>query len=277
MDVQRLAAFTRDDQGGNPAGVVICDVLPEADDMQRLAAEVGYSETVFAAPTAKGYRVRYFAPEAEVPFCGHATIALGAALAQRGESGPITLELNGGTAIVEGFRTARGLSAALQSAPTRNQPAPPELLDRSLDLFALSQADLDDRFPPAIIEAGARHLLLAIRDRQRLAAMKYDLPAGAKLMRDWRLTTISLIQAESPSRYHARNPFAAGGVYEDPATGAAAAALVAYLRDLGIAGADNIEVVQGDDMGIPCLLHADAPTEAGGSARVHGTVRVLAG
>ena len=49
--------------------------------MQRIAAEVGYSETAFAMRDGDRWRVRYFSPEAEVPFCGHATIALGAALA----------------------------------------------------------------------------------------------------------------------------------------------------------------------------------------------------
>ena len=275
MDIQRLAAFTYNDLGGNPAGVAICEVMPAIEVMQRIAAEVGYSETVFAAPISNGYRVRYFAPAMEIPFCGHATIAFGAVLADRGELGPINLQLNDGTAIVEGVRTASGLSATLHSGPTRQEAAPRELLNNSLELFSLSHSDLDDRFPPAIIEAGARHMLLALRDRQRLAAMCYDLQDGSVLMNDWHLATISLIQSESSSRYHARNPFAAGGVYEDPATGAAAAALVAYLQALGIAGAESIEVIQGEDMGVPCLLNADAPTQPGGSARVRGTVRFL--
>jgi PhzF family phenazine biosynthesis protein len=81
MEVQRIAAFSQGTTGGNPAGVVLCEVLPPADRMLAIAAEVGYSETVFAAPSEDGWRVRYFAPEIEVPFCGHATIALGAALA----------------------------------------------------------------------------------------------------------------------------------------------------------------------------------------------------
>ena len=83
MDVQRIAAFSDGSSGGNPAGVVLCDILPDATAMQEVAAEVGYSETVFAAPMEDHWRVRYFAPEVEVDFCGHATIALGAALALR--------------------------------------------------------------------------------------------------------------------------------------------------------------------------------------------------
>src|ERR1700730_16976003 len=83
MNVERIAAFSDGDVGGNPAGVAICDALPDVKTMQTVAAEVGYSETVFAAPTDRGWRVRYFAPKVEVDFCGHASIALGAALALR--------------------------------------------------------------------------------------------------------------------------------------------------------------------------------------------------
>ena len=76
-DIQRIAAFPEADGGGNPAGVAIGSALPDSADMQRLAAEVGFSETAFAAPSGDGFRVRYFSPETEVPFCEHATIALG--------------------------------------------------------------------------------------------------------------------------------------------------------------------------------------------------------
>lgn len=275
MDIQRLAAFSYENRGGNPAGVVLCDELPDAALMQAIAADIGYSETVFAAPMSAGYRARYFAPKMEIPFCGHATIALGAALAAQGNTGEIVLTLNKGEIVVEGYRSADGLSAALLSPPTRNEPVPADLREAALDLFALPEADIDHKIPTAVIEAGARHLLLVLRDRKRLAAMHYDMHTGAELMRRWQLDTISLVYPENLWRYHARNPFAAGGVYEDPATGAAAAAFVAYLQELGIKGAELIQIIQGEDMGMPCLLYAEAPAIRGGGAHVRGKVRVI--
>ena len=80
LNILRIAAFSDGMQGGNPAGVWIGDTLPDEITMQNAAAEIGFSETVFAAPVDDKWRVRYFSPESEVPFCGHATIALGAAL-----------------------------------------------------------------------------------------------------------------------------------------------------------------------------------------------------
>ena len=62
MDVLRLAAFSQDGKGGNPAGVVFCDKMPADDEMLRIAKEVGYSETAFLLKQEDGWRVRYFAP-----------------------------------------------------------------------------------------------------------------------------------------------------------------------------------------------------------------------
>lgn len=70
LDVLKISAFCDGNQGGNPAGVWIGDSLPEAAEMQRIAHEVGFSETVFACPQDDGWRVRYFAPESEVAFFG---------------------------------------------------------------------------------------------------------------------------------------------------------------------------------------------------------------
>ena len=77
------------------------------------------------------------------------------------------------------------------------------------------------------------------------------------------LPTISLMHAETDSLFHARNLFAAGGVYEDPATGAAAAAWAGYLRDLAWPHGGVIEIAQGEDMGTPCRLRAEIAPEAG--------------
>ena len=60
MNLKRIAAFADNAMGGNPAGVLIADVLPEEAEMRRIAAEVGYSETAFAMPIGDSWRVRYF-------------------------------------------------------------------------------------------------------------------------------------------------------------------------------------------------------------------------
>ena len=275
MDVLRIAAFSDGDAGGNPAGVVIADQLPEAADMQRIAAEVGYSETAFAAPSGERWRVRYFSPESEVPFCGHATIALGAALALRLGNGVFALRLNGADITVEGRRTGTTIAAALQSPPTHSRAADPQLTGAALALLGYAAADLDPRIPPALAHGGADHLVLALRSRALLAAMAYDLDAGRALMLRAGLVTIHLAYAETSTLFHTRNPFASGGIYEDPATGAATAAFAGYLRDLDWPHGGAIDLVQGEDMGMRSRLRAEIPPSPGSSIRVSGTARIM--
>lgn len=283
-ELVRIAAFAAGAQGGNPAGVWIGGSLPEAEEMQRIAAEVGFSETAFAAPLPEGaqadepreWRVRYFSPEAEVPFCGHATVALGVALARRFGAGEHELQLNQARIQVSGWQDEAGAwQAALQSPPTRSRPAPAETLAATLALFGYTAADLDPRIPPALIHGGADHLVLALKDRATLSAMHYELPEGRTLMRAQGWATVLLVFAEGDQLFHTRNPFAFGGVYEDPATGAATAAFAGYLRDLHWPHGGTINLIQGEDMGMPSHLHAEIPAEPGSAIRVSGRARLM--
>ncbi|GGY74541.1 PhzF family phenazine biosynthesis protein [Pseudoduganella plicata] len=274
-EVTRVAAFCAGEKGGNPAGVWIGSTWPEAAQMQAVAAQVNYSETVFAVRADNGWRVRYFSPESEVPFCGHATIALGAVLALQQGDGVFPLTTNHVSITVQGTRTADGVAASLQSPPTSSAPVPQTLIDEALVLFGYTAADLDPRLAPALANGGAGHLIIPLNSRAALAAMRYDLDAGRMLMLREGFATIALVHAGSAQRFHARNPFASGGVYEDPATGAAAAALAGYLRDADWPHGGAIDIVQGEDMGVPCHLHVDIGPEPGSSVQVSGSARLI--
>ena len=257
MDIQRIAAFSRGSEGGNPAGVVLLDAAMDEADMARVAAEVGYSETAFAVRDGDGdtdWRVRYFSPESEIPFCGHATIALGAALGARHGAGTYRLALNDAEITVDAEPDDAGMAATLSSPPTRSGPAHEVEVRDALALFGLSAAQLDDRLPPARIHGGADHVVLVLRDRARLAAMRYDLDKGRAVMRRHGLVTIMLVRVEDERTFAARNAFASGGVLEDPATGAAAAAFAGYLRDLGWPHSGRLTIRQGEDMGAPSMI-----------------------
>ena len=276
MPLHRLAAFADGPVGGNPAGVHLSADLPDAATMQRIAAEVGYSETAFAAPLdGGGWRVRYFAPASDVPFCGHATIALGAVLARGHGDGRFALELNDARIVVDGRRDGDGFAATLTSPPTRSAPLAPDVERAALALFGWRRDVLDPRLPPARMHAGADHLVFALRTRDLLAQLRYDLRDGQRLMRDHGLVTIAFVFAASPRRFDARNAFASGGVLEDPATGAAAAAFGGYLRDRHWPHGGAIEIVQGEDMGMRSRLHVALDDTPGAPVRVSGRVRDL--
>ncbi len=194
-------------------------------------------------------------------FCGHATIATAVAVAERlgtaGSSqllfdtlaGPVPVAIQLGEA---------GATATLTSVATRTRPAQDVELDRALRALRWQRSDLYARYPPQVAYAGNDHLVLALRDRGRLAELDYDYGALAVLMAEWGWTTLQLVHAHSPVLFAARNPFPPGGVVEDPATGAAAAALGGYLRALGLVDLPaQVTVLQGQEMGRPSRLVVD--------------------
>ncbi len=261
----RLSAFTRSPAGGNPAGVWVGNRLPQPSEMQRIAAEVGYSETAFVAPGAGTSRtVRYFSPEAEVPFCGHATIAAGAKLGELDGAGDYLFETAAGQVTVA-VRCADGAAeATLTSVEPEHRAVPPALLEGVLAALGWQAGELDASIPPALAFAGAWHLVIAAATPKRLADLDYDFDALKALMLDAGLITVQLVWRESATVFHARNPFPVGGVVEDPATGAAAAALGGYLRDAGLVAAPaTLLIRQGDAMGRPSRITVRIPATGG--------------
>src|SRR3954447_21698110 len=264
-EVLRYAAFTDTPAGGNPAGVVL-DARDMSDArMLALAAEVGYSETAFLAPRTGGreYDVRYFSAEAEVPFCGHATIATAVALAERDGAGDFVFHIAAGPVPIHTTLGADGaISASLTSVAPNIVEVQPTDLEAALQLLGWSPAELDAALPPRIAYAGAQHLILAAGSRERLGDLDYDFDGLKALMLRLELTTVDLVWREREDVFHARNPFPVGGVVEDPATGAAAAAFGAYLRELGIVSPPaRVTILQGDDMGRPSRLTVDIASD----------------
>jgi PhzF family phenazine biosynthesis protein len=273
MDIQRISSFSENGVGGNPAGVVIADNLPTATEMQKIAADVGYAETAFATRHGDGFKVRYFAPTMEVPFCGHATIALGAALGALFGAGMYPLYLSAANITVDAIQDGDGWGAQLTSPTTSQTPMNDTDLDALLNLFGWSRDDLDV-IAPTFANGGADHALLFLNDRETLANMKYDFDAGLALMKRLNLVTINCIYRETDDIFHSRNAFASGGVVEDPATGAAAAALAGYLRDTDIHTAP-FTVFQGVDMGSPSTLNVTPLPAKGAAILVSGATRII--
>ena len=268
--VLRYSAFTTDPSGGNPAGVVLdARGLPD-DAMQRIAVDVGYSETAFLLPRADGeLDARYFSPLAEVSFCGHATIAAMVAHARRQGPGDFVLHTQAGRVRVT---VDAGSIATLTSVPPRVEAIDAADLDSVLAALRWQRDELDPALPPAVAYAGAWHPVIAVATRARLADLHYDFDALAALMasRDW--TTINLVWREDAHTLHARNPFPPGGVVEDPATGAAAAALGTYLVSQDRLPDDRrFTIHQGHDLGRPSVLRVDVPVDVRDGVRVSGT------
>ncbi len=275
MDILRYRAFDIDAGGGNPAGVVLDSTGATADQMLVVAAELGYSETAFLVPAGdRRHQIRYFSPQAEVDFCGHATMAASVALAEAEcGAGQLQFETNVGPIEIFVAESGSGFKATLTSI----EPSTAELehLSQLLNLFGWAEGDLDPDLPVGVAFAGIWHPILWAGSRERLADLDYDFDGLKALMLAQGWGTVSLLYRESPNLIHSRNAFAVGGVVEDPATGAAAAALGGFLRDHQLLPLDGrFEVRQGEDLGVPCLLEVDASGHGG--VRVSGTAVKIA-
>lgn len=272
-EVLRYTAFSADPAGGNPAGVVLDASGLAETEMLAVAAEVGYSETAFiTASEGRSLSVRYFSPKAEVPFCGHATVATAVALAERIGSGDLLFSTAAGEIPVSVSADPSGaLRATLTSVEPQVEEIPDAVVTEALDALGWPATDLDPAFAPRIAYAGARHLVLAAATRERLAALDYDFDRLAAFMLSLDLTTVQLVWRASESVFHVRDPFPVGGVVEDPATGAAALALGAYLCDQHLVTAPAVLTLhQGDDLGRPGVLTVEL-RENDPRVRVSGT------
>lgn len=259
-DVLRFTAFSRSPEGGNPAGVVLDAEGLDDDAMLAIAAELGYSESAFltappeglAAEPGRAFGIRYFSPRAEVPFCGHATVATAVALGERLGAGDLVFATRAGTVPVTVTEDDGVLRATLTTVEPHTEDIADADLTEALAALDWPVGDLDPALPPRVAFAGARHLVLAAATRARLADLAYDFDRLAALMSRLGLTTVQLVWRESETVFHVRDPFPVGGVVEDPATGAAAGAFGAYARELGLVPAATVLTLhQGADMGRP--------------------------
>lgn len=281
-EILRYAAFTHDPQGGNPAGVVLNASGLSDSQMLKIAAQVGFSETAFITDHHHGgssddeasvprLTVRYFSPEMEIDFCGHATVAAAVAYAQANEPGRVLFETQAGEIPVQVSKRGNQLRATLTSVQTLSTEVEQPILDRALNALGWDRRDLDLSLPPRVAFGGVHHLVLAVRTRERLADLSYDFEKLKDLMTEQGWITLQLVWRESENQFHVRDPFPVGGVVEDPATGAAAAAFGGYLRDLGkVATGARITLRQGEDMGRPSRLTvmplADGRVQVSGAA-----------
>jgi trans-2,3-dihydro-3-hydroxyanthranilate isomerase len=263
-----LDVFTSQPLQGNQLGVFL-DGRPFSDeDMQRLAREMNFSETVFVLPPRSDgtVAVRIFTPEEELPFAGHPMLgtafAVGTALEVDRvvlETGlgpvPITLEREGGRVVFGRMR---------QPIPTR------EPFDRADELLA-GLGVASSELPVELYRNGPAHVYVALPDEQTVAGLRPDMV---------RLEDLEICVncfAGSGRRWKTRM-FAPGvAVPEDPATGSAAGPLAIHLATHGRIGfGEEIEIRQGEEINRPSLLYAKVTgsaeriesVEVGGAAQI---------
>ncbi len=266
MEILHYTAFSDDPHGGNKAGVVLDASALDSGRMQEIATRLGYSESAFLTPRSDGsYNVRYFAPAAEVPFCGHATIAAAVALAQGNGTGPLTFHTPVGEIPLDTFESDGHIRATLTSVDTQAVELSADLLARLLAALRISVDDLDPALPVLVSFAGNWHPIVPVASADVLASLNYDFAQLAELMAEqgWG-ATVNAVHRITKNSFECRNPFPPGGVREDAATGSAAASLGGYLRHLHeLELPADVSVRQGHHMGSASQLDVTIPMSGG--------------
>jgi trans-2,3-dihydro-3-hydroxyanthranilate isomerase len=249
-------------QGNQVAVFTNAQEIPE-HQLQALAREINYSETVFVyPPRGDGHvAIRIFTPATELPFAGHPTLGAAFVLAGPLQLIQIVLETGRGPVAVllerEGARISFG----------RMQQPPPTIAPfEHADAALAALGGLSSSLPVELYDNGVPHVYVALDSRDDVAALQPDLGALAAVG-PYGFNCFAGDGKEFKTRM-----FAPGlGVNEDPATGSAAGPLALHLARHGrIAFGDEIEVVQGEEILRRSVLYATAHSEehieVGGSA-----------
>jgi PhzF family phenazine biosynthesis protein len=252
---KQVDVFTARPCAGNPAAVVLDAAGLDVVEMQRLARWTNLSETTFVLPPTRpeaDYRLRIFSPGHELPFAGHPTVGSAHAALEAGVvSGP-SFRQECGAGILPLTVTDSGAGRRISVA------APPATLVRDCgDLVDAVSASLGARIAaeprPAAFDNGPVWLFVRLESGRAVAGLKPDMSAVAGLSRRHGLSGVAafaLLDGPGP-RVHIRCFAPAFGVYEDPVTGSANAALPAHLARAGLLESVGREYVatQGTELG----------------------------
>jgi PhzF family phenazine biosynthesis protein len=235
-----LKSFGVNETGGNPAGVVLsADVLTD-DQKKAISKEVNFSETAFIETSDKAdFKVRFFTPTEEVDLCGHATIATYSLLFQQSflKPGHYKQELKAGILGIEVQNN--GLVIMEQSLPQFSENIPLEDIKDVFDMPVIV-----DGLKPQIVSTGLRDIMLPVKSREQLFALKPNFEKMADLNKKTKsigVHAFALDTIDPKSIAHCRNFAPLYGIMEESATGSSNGALTCYLYHHGKLNDRNLQ------------------------------------
>ena len=269
--------------GGNPLAVFPHAAGLDARVMQRLAAEIGFSETVFVFPSEKptlqgsfNRRLRIFTPGIELPFAGHPTVGAAYVLAATGEvplvseTTPLVFEEGvGPVEVTIHSEDGRPVFARFSAAQTPVYDQPPF---SSAEIAALLSLEAEDLllgdYPPQAVSCGVPFLFVPLRGLEAVGRAQLVQDLWERTLASYWAPHVYVITLETSTpqaQIHARMFAPAMGIREDPATGAAATALAGYLgvRQGPEEGLVAWTIEQGFEMGRPSFIEVEAGRSGG--------------
>jgi len=277
LDYLLLDVFTTERLSGNPLAVVMrADGLLD-DQMQRIAAEFNLSETVFITkPKSERHAaaVRIFTPAVELPFAGHPTVGAAVVLGLETRMSAIRIEEQVGviTCVIEKIDKRTGHARfALPHLP-EVAGNPPDKVRLALAL-GLEPEDIGTGTNhPSVYSAGVIFYLVPVKNAAVLRQVKPNYGGWSQVFPLGHSSVYVYTETpDEPDNDFAARMFSPGmGLGEDPATGAAAAALIGQLALDAPDGQTEYGLRQGHEMGRPS--HISMQIRKDGETLTHGGI-----
>lgn len=284
LTVKQVDAFTAVPFGGNPAGVITDASGLTFDMMQRIAAEMSMSETAFISQATRPdatFRIQFFTPTEEVDMSGHVIIAASFALAEEGRIElhdgitRVVFETNAGIIPIDVYFRQDGSPYPLDDAIDNGVPISVEgqkegtlekiVLNQKVRRHKLSSIPVGEiaailgirekeitktGLPLEIISTGLEQLMIPVARKETIMAMHPDLIKLSLSNKRYGIDTnhiFSLDTYEPESTTYSRHFAPKLGLWEDAATGTAAAGLGAYLLRHGAVASGTMLMEQGKE------------------------------
>jgi trans-2,3-dihydro-3-hydroxyanthranilate isomerase len=304
MVMKQVDVFTTTPFGGNPAGVITEADALSSDQMLAIAGEMNLSETTFVTlPSIDGalFRIRFFTPSEEVRLSGHALIASCFALVEDGripledgvtkalfdtKAGVVQVDIhftkgaaaprNAGVAMtIAGVEAGVLEKIMLHQSIKRHRPSSVPAQDIAktlgLDPVEIHRSGL----PLEIISTGLEQLMIPVMHKETIRDMNPDLIKLGLMNRKTGIHTNHVFALDTYSEdcvAYMRHFAPALGMWEDPASGTAAAGLASYLLRHGVVTSGNMIIEQGKDVSSLARILVE-PLDAGdpsGEMRIGG-------
>lgn len=268
-----VRAFSRTPGGGNPAGVVLDADELQVEEMQRIAKDLGYSETAFVLNSQNGLaKVRYFTPKQEVDLCGHATIAAIGLLKKIGrvENGTYHIETEAG--LLEVVIDGESVLLELGKPLFFEEVDPSEIAD---SLGVHEDMIVGDPLPQ-IVSTGLKDLLIGVYSMDVLYGIEPDYYKIQEISNRYKIAGYHVFHRNERGVVHSRNFAPLLGINEESATGTANGALAAYLYRNGFFQESDLlteTFYQGINMGQPSEIEVRVvPAKDSFKVYVGGTI-----
>ncbi|SFR64380.1 phenazine biosynthesis protein PhzF family [Marinobacter daqiaonensis] len=260
LSIYQVDAFASRVFGGNPAAVMPLETWLPEETLQALAMENNLAETAFFVAEQQGseadFHIRWFTPRAEVPLCGHATLASAWVLFHRlGWQGEHLR-----------FRSKSGTLGVRRLEKDR--------LELDFPALAIRPVAVPDILARALPEVSSQvfevphdtNLMVVLDSEDAVRRAKPDMTLLKTLDNQGVIITAPGDQCDFVSRYFAP----ALGIDEDPVTGSIHSALVPYwasrldrtrfrARQLSARGGELECELRGDRVSIagPAILYME--------------------